>query len=77
LVFTQSHEAKVFSKPDRNDYEVDLWFGDKAGRTPGMMAVHLNSSAVKDENGALHRAFSIQKGLQDRISDRDELFKEM
>lgn len=77
MVFAQPHQAKVFSKPGRNDYEVDLWFGDKAGRTLGMLVVHLNSSAVKDENGALQCALRIQKELQDRIPDRDQLFKQM
>ena len=42
-----------------------------------MIVVHLNASAVKDENGALRRAIVIQKELQKRISSRDQLFEEM
>lgn len=77
MVFAKPRQAKVFSKPGRNDYEVDLWFGDNAGRTLGMIVVHLNSSVVKNENGALQRARFIENELQKRISDRNDLFQSM
>ncbi len=47
-----------------------------ARRNPDKIGL-VSTDADMDENGALRRAIVIQKELQKRISDRDQLFKAM
>lgn len=74
MVFAQPGQAKVFSKPNRSDREVDLWFGDSAGQTLGMIVIHFDGPEIKSDDAALQRAQLIQQELQKQISSRDQLF---
>lgn len=75
MVFAQPKQAKVFSKPNRTDREVDLWFGDSADQTLGMLVIHFDSPEIGTDDAALQRAQLIEQELQKQISSREQLFE--
>jgi hypothetical protein len=74
MIYAQTGRAKAFPKPQKHDFEVDLWFGDHENRTLGMIVLHMKDSTVTDQAGALKQASVIQKELQKRIANHDQLF---
>jgi DNA-binding beta-propeller fold protein YncE len=76
MEFAQPNRARVISKPNVDDHEVDMWFGDSSGRTLGMLVIHLEGPGVTSDETALREARSIEKELQKQISSREQLFKE-
>jgi hypothetical protein len=76
MEFAEPSRARVISKPNVDDHEVDMWFGDASGRTLGMLVIHLEGPGITSDEIALREAQLIEKELQRQITSREQLFKE-